>query len=166
MPRPRGGHPADDEPPQTTPSSCPTSFENNLGGRAGQEAGQVRVRNLLMVVVPLPLTPRSKATADYRCYEDASRHRQRVSRCVPSPQIVFGRRHCTHQTLRSRFLLDNAPTPLTASYQQSKDVGDKLADLIPWLTKLKDTMSATADGNHEEAKRREILTQCVAPSSF
>jgi len=63
--------------------------------------------------------------------------------------------------------LDNAPTPLTASYQQSKDVEDKLVDLIPWLTKLKDNAtSATADGNHEEAKRREILTQCMAPSSF
>jgi len=153
--------------PQTTPSSCPPSFENDLWGRLGQESGQVHVRNLLMVVVPLPLTPRSKATADYRCYEDVSRHRQRISRCVPSPQIVFGRRHCAHQTLRCRFLLENAPTPLTASYQQSKEVEDKLADLIPWLTKLKENAtSATADGNHEEAKRREILTQCVAPSSF
>ena len=44
--------------------------------------------------------------------------------------------------------------------QQCKDVEDKLGDLIPWLIKLKDSVTtASADGNHEEATRREQLTR-------
>ena len=55
--------------------------------------------------------------------------------------------------------------PLTDFSQQSKDVEDKLGDLIPWLIKLKDSVTtASADGNHEETKRREQLIQCVASS--
>lgn len=56
----------------------------------------------------------------------------------------------------------HATTLLTDLLQQCKDVEDKLKDLIPWLTKLKDSVMATsADGNHEETKRLEQLTQCV-----
>ena len=55
--------------------------------------------------------------------------------------------------------------PLTDFSQQSKDVEDKLGDLIPWLIKLKDSVTtASADGNHEETKRREQLIQCVVSS--
>ena len=55
--------------------------------------------------------------------------------------------------------------PLTDFSQQSKDVEDKLGDLIPWLIKLKDSVTmASADSNHEETKRREQSIQCVASS--
>jgi hypothetical protein len=48
------------------------------------------------------------------------------------------------------------------SPQQSKDVEDKLRDLIPWLMKLKDTATLTSvNGNHEEGERREQLRRCV-----
>ena len=120
------------------------------------------VRNLAMVVVPLPLTPRSKETADYRCYEDVPRRGQRVNRYFSSPQIVFGRHHRAHQTLRRAFPLNNAPTPLTDSPQQSKDVEEKLADLILWLTKLKDSATlASTDSDRGEAERREQLKRYV-----
>ena len=57
--------------------------------------------------------------------------------------------------------------PLTGFSQQSKDVEDKLGDLILWLIKLKDGVTtASADGNHEETKRHEQLIQCVASSLY
>jgi len=147
---------------QTILSSCPPSFENDLRRRVGQGPIRVHVRNLVMVLVPFPLTPRSKGTADYRCYEDVSRYRHGISRCFSSPQSLFGRYHCAHQTLRCTFLSSSAPTPLTDSLQQSKDVEDKLGDLIPWLAKLKDSaMLTSVDGNREEAERREQLKRYV-----
>jgi hypothetical protein len=52
---------------------------------------------------------------------------------------------------------------LTRPSQQSKDVKEKLEELIPWLTKLKDGVTTpSADNNHEEAERREQLTQFVS----
>ena len=127
-----------------------------------QGSVQVHVRNPVMVVVPLPLTPRSKETADYRCYEGVPRHCHGISRCFSSPQSLFGRHHRAHQTLRCTFLLSSTPTPPTGSLQQSKDVEDKLGDLIPWLTKLKDSAALTSlGGNHEEAERRERLKRYV-----
>lgn len=52
---------------------------------------------------------------------------------------------------------------LTHPFQQSKDVEEKLGDLIPWLAKLKDSVAVTgADGNHEEAERRGRLTRFVS----
>jgi hypothetical protein len=111
---------------------------------------------------PISLTPRSKETTDHQCYKDVPRHCHGVSRCFSSPQILFGRHNCAHQTLRRAFLLNSAPTPPTGSPQQSKDVEEKLGDLIPWLTKLKDSATLTsADGNHEETERREQLRRCV-----
>ena len=47
--------------------------------------------------------------------------------------------------------------------QQSKDVEEKLEELIPWLTKLKDGVTTPgADDNHEEAERRERLARFVS----
>jgi len=75
---------------------------------------------------------------------------------------MFGRHHRAHQTLRRAFPPSSALTPLTESLQQSKDIEDKLADLILWLTKLKDSATlARADGDHGEAERREQLKQYV-----
>ena len=52
---------------------------------------------------------------------------------------------------------------LTYPSQESKDVEDKLGNLIPWLNKLKDSMvTADADGSIEEAERREELTRFVS----
>lgn len=46
--------------------------------------------------------------------------------------------------------------------QESKDVEDKVGDLIPWLTKLRGSVAAaSADGNVEEAQRREKLIRLV-----
>lgn len=71
---------------------------------------------------------------------------------------MFGRHHRAHQTLRRASPLSSAPNPLTESPQQSKDIEDKLAELILWLTKLKDSATlASADGDHGEAERREQL---------
>ena len=56
--------------------------------------------------------PSEKAAVD-RCDEDASRHRQGVSRCLSPPQVVFGRHLCTDQTLRSPFPSNRAATLLT-----------------------------------------------------
>jgi len=59
--------------------------------------------------------------------------------------------------------IERYPDPADSSTQQSKDVQDKLGDLIPWLVKLKDSVTtAGANGNHEEAKRREQLIRCVS----
>jgi len=47
--------------------------------------------------------------------------------------------------------------------QKSKDVEDKLGDLIPWLIRLKDSVAtANASDNHEEAGRYEQLIQFVS----
>lgn len=60
------------------------------------------------------------------------------------------------------FPFDNGPTLLTDSYQESKDVEDKLSDLIPWLKRLKDNaVPIGADGSHEEVERREKLRRYV-----
>jgi hypothetical protein len=49
------------------------------------------------------------------------------------------------------------------SSQESRGVEDKFRDLIPWLVKLKDSVTtASVDGNHEEAKRREQLTRSAS----
>jgi len=73
---------------------------------------------------------------------------------------MSGRYQCTHQTLRRAFLSNLAQALLTHLPQQIKDIEDKLGDLIPWLTKLKDTVTKTGvDGDHEEAVRRERLTR-------
>ena len=43
--------------------------------------------------------------------------------------------------------------PLTDLSQQSKDVEDKLGELIPWLIKLNGSVTtASADGNREEQR--------------
>ena len=49
---------------------------------------------------------------------------------------------------------------LIHSSQESKDVEEKLGDLIPWLTKLKDNvMAPSAEDNREEMERLEQLTR-------
>jgi len=73
---------------------------------------------------------------------------------------MSGRHQCTHQTLRRGFLSNTAQALLTPLPQQIKDIEDKLEDLIPWLTKLKDTVTkASFDDDHEEEARRERLTR-------
>lgn len=49
---------------------------------------------------------------------------------------------------------------LTYPSQQSKDVEDKLRDLIPWLTKLENTTATAGLGTSpEETAGREQFTQ-------
>lgn len=53
--------------------------------------------------------------------------------------------------------------PLTDTLQQTKDVEDKLESLIPWVAKLKDTVTrGNTDSTQEEAERREQLTRFVS----
>ena len=80
----------------------------------------------------------------------------------PLKSCLGGISDCHHQTLWRAFPLNSAPTPLTESSQQSKDIEDKLGDLIPWLAKLNERTTLTSiDGNHEEAERRAQLKGCV-----
>ena len=54
------------------------------------------------------------------------------------------------------------PHPLTDIPQQSKDVEDELESLIPWLTKLNNSLTkGSADDTQEEAVRREQLLRFV-----
>lgn len=47
--------------------------------------------------------------------------------------------------------------------QESKDVEEKLGDLIPWLNKLKGSVTtARPDDSREEAERHEQLTRFVS----
>lgn len=116
-----------------------------------------------VIAVLNPLMFRSKETTGYRCYKDASRHRKGVGRRLSASQIVFRGYKCAYQTLRSTFLSNHATVLLTQRSQQSKDVENKLRDLIPWLTRLKDGVAThSAGGNHEEAERRKQLTRFVS----
>ena len=57
------------------------------------------------------------------------------------------------------------PHPLTDIPQQSKDVEDELEGLIPWLTKLNNSLTrGTTDSTQEEAVRREQLSRFVIRS--
>lgn len=104
----------------------------------------------------------SEETATHRCYEGGSRCRKRVVWLVPSPPIVFGRDQCHYQTLRRALLSNIAPPLLTDLSQESKDVENELGDLIPWLAKLKDSITTAGDnGNHEEENRRDQLIRCA-----
>lgn len=49
--------------------------------------------------------------------------------------------------------------------QESKDVEDKLEDLIPWLTKLRGSVNTVhPNDNREDVERREQLARFVSPS--
>ena len=49
--------------------------------------------------------------------------------------------------------------------QDSKDVEEKLGDLIPWLVKLKENVPVvSADADPEDAERDEQLTRFVSYS--
>ncbi|KAF9790951.1 hypothetical protein BJ322DRAFT_418044 [Thelephora terrestris] len=53
-------------------------------------------------------------------------------------------------------------TALIKLYDETKDVEDKVGDLIPWLNKLKNNMTtASASGTNEETERREQLTRSL-----
>ena len=76
---------------------------------------------------------------------------------------MLGRYHRSCQTLRGAFLQNNSSASLIDTPQESKEVEGKLENLIPWLTKLKDSVTRSdADGTHEEAERREQLTRFVS----
>ncbi|KAF9784629.1 hypothetical protein BJ322DRAFT_855846 [Thelephora terrestris] len=53
-------------------------------------------------------------------------------------------------------------TALIRHYEESKDVQDKLGDLIPWLIKLKGSVTTgSAGGSREEAERREEFIRAL-----
>ena len=79
---------------------------------------------------------------------------------VSSPQVLFGRHQCAHQTLRCTFTPDNTPTTLTDLSQQIQDVKDKLVDLIPWVEKLKASLTKVdVKDDREEVERRTQLAK-------
>jgi len=112
--------------------------------------------------IPDLIISHSEEKTVHRWGEDVTRHREGINRCVSSTQVMLGVYQCGHQTSRCAFLSSCAPASLTDLSQESKDVEAKLGELIPWLIKLKDSVTASVDGNHEEAERREKLTQYVS----
>ena len=65
-----------------------------------------------------------------------------------------------NKTLRRTFLSNRAAISLTRPLQESKDVEEKLGALIPWLTKLKESLTATrADDDSEDAEGLRQLTR-------
>ena len=106
------------------------------------------------------MTSHSEETAVHRCNEDAVGYRKRVSRRLSSPQIVFGRHQCARQALRCAVSSNNNATTLTDSHQEFGDVKDKLMDLVPWLTTLRESLTE-ASNDPREAERREQLKRSV-----
>ena len=97
---------------------------------------------------------RSNERTIRRYDEGDTRHRKRIGRRFPASQIVFGGHQHTHHTLRSVFHSIRTTIWLIHPFQESKDVEEKLGDLIPWLRKLKDdVMTLSADDSREEAER-------------
>ena len=126
----------------------------------GRESDQVHVRDPDVIVAQTSLTSRSKETAGQRWVNDAPGHRKGVGRRFSASQIVFGGNHCAHQTLRRAFPSNNLSASLTDTPQESKNIEDQLESLLPWLTRLKDSMTKSgADSTREEAERREQLTR-------
>ena len=106
---------------------------------------------------------RSEKATFHRCNEGDARHRKRVCRRFPASQIVFGGYQRSHKALRSTFPSNRATIWLIRSSQECKDVEEKLEDLIPWLTKLKDNvMTPSAGDSNEEAERLEQLTRFIS----
>ena len=59
--------------------------------------------------------------------------------------------------------IESSTIPLIYPSQGCKEVEEGLGDLVLWLTKLKNSVTiASADGNREEAERREQLTRFVS----
>ena len=78
---------------------------------------------------------------------------------------MLGRHQCSHEALRSTIPSDHATILLMHVSQDSKDVEEKLRDLIPWLIRLKENIvAAGADRNPEDAKRDEQLARFVSRS--
>ena len=60
-------------------------------------------------------------------------------------------------------LIESCLDPADGLPQQCKDIEDKIGDLIPWLIKLKDSVTTVnADGNHEEVMRQDQLIRCAS----
>lgn len=133
----------------------PTVSGTGIGPSSCTNPGYYRGPNLM--------TFHSKKTAVRRRNENAFGHRKRIIRCLSSSQVVFRLHQCAHQTLRRAFISNRATAPLMYPSQQSKDVEEKLGDLIPWLIRLKDSVATVnASDNHEEARRYEQLIRFVS----
>ena len=61
--------------------------------------------------------------------------------------------------------LDKNSTTLTDSLQEFKGVRDKLEDLVPWLTTLKESLTRASDDS-QEAERREQLKRSVSSLDY
>lgn len=84
---------------------------------------------------------------------------------MSASQVILGRYYSAHETLRGTTPSDRATISLTHLFQDSKDVEEKLDDLIPWLVKLKENVpGVSADADSEDAKRDEQLTLFVSYS--
>jgi len=77
---------------------------------------------------------------------------------LPSSRVWVASTRSSNTTMYVR--RKKYPTSLTDSSQQIQDVKDKLADLAPWVTKLKDSLTkANAEDDHEEVERRAQLAK-------
>ena len=138
---------------------CPTFCENAARRLVKPRRGQVRVRWSNDYHTHMLIHFRSEQTAAHRWDKDAPRHRERVSRRLSTSQIVFGRYRCADQALRSPFLSNRAAISLTRTSQECKDVEDKLRELLPWLAKLKESVTTARADDSYRAEGRETLTR-------
>ena len=137
---------------------CPTASGVQIGSSSCRRSDHCQICKLMDL--------HSEEAVTYRCNKDISRHCEGVSRCMCPSQIVFGMYQCTDQALRSEFPHQIAAAPLTHSSQESKGVEEKLVDLIPWLTKLKASVTMTPDEGGDDAERREELMWCVSHACY
>ena len=141
--------------PNLSKKRRPRANEPQIGPSSCTSTNQLQIRNLTDF--------HSEEAAGHQCDKDALRHRKGVSRRFSTSKIVLGRYRCTDQTLRGVSPSNRAAIPFTRSSQECKDVEDKLGDLIPWLTKLKENITTPhADEDGDDAQRRGHLTRFVS----
>jgi len=77
-------------------------------------------------------------------------------RFLPSNRVWAASTHSSNTTRHVCIEL-YPPASLTDPSQQIQDVKDKLEDLVPWVIKLKDTLTAAnAKDDHEEERRAQL----------
>ena len=83
--------------PRTSYAQTPEETTPNGRRKRGRTKLYETGRYRLCKLIPSP----SNETAVHRCDKGVARYRERVRRCFPTSQIVFGRNQCARQILRS-----------------------------------------------------------------
>jgi len=87
-------------------------------------------------------------------------------RFLPSSRVWAGSTHSSN-TMRHVCTELYPYTLLTDPSQQIQDVKDKLEDLVPWVIKLKDTLTAAnAKDDREEAERQDQLAKFASDRRY